>query len=57
MQGAVSPAVGQRPLTHDAPLSNGHGIMRQRDAQCLRGEGVALQVLALPAWLASLSVS
>lgn len=31
-------------------------IMRRRDALSLQGEGVALQVLALLAWLASLSV-
>lgn len=30
--------------------------MRRRDALSLQGEGVALQVLALLAWLASLSV-
>lgn len=46
----------QRSLRYHNPLSNKHEIMRQRDAQCLQGEGVALQLLALPAWLASLSV-
>lgn len=57
MQSAASPAVGQRSLRYETPLLNAHAIMRRRDARCLRGEGVALQVLALPAWLASLSVS
>lgn len=56
MQGAASSAEGQRPLRCANPLSNTYEVMRQRDAQCLQGEGVALQVLALPAWLASLSV-
>lgn len=56
-KGVASPAVGHRSIRYDTRLSNTHAIMRQRDAQCLRGEGVALQVLALPARLASLSVS
>lgn len=55
MQGVASSDTTQDMITPFLFL-NTHAEMRERDAQCLQGEDVSLQVLALPAWLTSLSV-